>query len=100
MDFSKLYDFYERNILTDCHLILLDDKKNRIEMNIHKIVLSSSSKYFEKLFTDEKFIENNKNTITMHVPDAKIINDIIMNFYDQEINSTNYAPWFHVLESY
>ena len=39
MNFSKFHDFYQRDILTDCHLVLQDDKNNKIKMNIHKIVL-------------------------------------------------------------
>ena len=52
------------------------------------------------MFIDGNFLEKEQNEITMRVPDAKVMHDIIMRFYNQEINSTDYAKWLYELELY
>src|SRR3990172_12802394 len=120
MDYHKLYQATEIGLFTDLTLILKDDC-NSISLNLHKIILYSSSSYFEKLLTS--FKEKNSNNIIIEVRDAQIAYDLIMSssskslcdlesrgsekvcfahfrrsLYGQKTNSTDYPEWKYKLE--
>src|SRR5581483_12226002 len=96
MDFNKLYQDLHNKKYTDVELILIDSNKQLI-MNVHKVILACSSEYFDKLFNfgTEKF----QHQIKINVNDVEIAHDIILSFYGQNINSTNYPHWKYLLES-
>ncbi len=96
MNYDKAYDLVKNNHFCDLKLTI-DDGTNKFVINVHKIILYSSCIYFEKLLM---FGENQLNDISMMVPNACVIRDIIMNFYGQKINSGNYPEWKIYLESY
>lgn len=97
MDFNILYSFVSNKTFTDVEIVLIDEI-NRVNMNVHKAVLASSSQYFLNLFT--KFSETNKSTITIRVRDSQISSDIICSFYGQIVDSTNYPDWKYTLLKY
>src|SRR5581483_8808355 len=96
MDFNKLYQDLHNKKYTDVELILVDSNK-QLNMNVHKVILACSSEYFDKLFSfgAEKF----QHQITINVNDVNVAHDIIISFYGQNINSTNYPHWKYLLES-
>ncbi|QGR54325.1 btb/poz domain-containing protein [Moumouvirus maliensis] len=99
MDYDKLYYYFCNNIFTDVSLILIDEE-NEIIFNAHKNVLSSSCEYFEKMFTNENFLENNSKNIKIYVPNVYVTKDIINKFYKQETNIASYPEWFRILMLY
>src|SRR5581483_10624179 len=96
MDFNKLYQDLHNKKYTDVELILVDCNKQLI-MNVHKVILACSSEYFDKLFNfgTEKF----QHQIIINVNDVDVAHDIILSFYGQKTNSTNYPLWKYLLES-
>src|SRR6202453_204535 len=95
MDFIKLYNTIDNNLFIDLSLTLID-ANHEIKINLHKIILYSSCIYFEKLLTNCK--EKYLNEITIDVPNAFIVYDIIMSFYRQKMNIGNYSEWKYQLE--
>src|ERR1700677_4855196 len=95
MDCNKLYSTIDNNLFIDLNLTLTD-ANHKIKLNLHKIILYSSSIYFEKLLTNCK--EKYLNEITIEVPNAFIVYDIIMSFYGQKMNIGNYPEWKYQLE--
>src|SRR5581483_499386 len=96
MDFNKFYQDLHNKKYTDVELILVDSNK-QLNMNIHKVILACSSEYFDKLFNfgTEKF----QHKITINVNDVEIAHNIILSFYGQKTNSTNYSHWKYLLDS-
>src|SRR5581483_5167952 len=96
MDFNKLYQDIHNKKYTDVEFILVDSNKQLI-MNVHKVILACSSEYFDKLFNfgTEKF----QHQIIINVNDVDVAYDIILSFYGQKTNSTNYPHWKYLLES-
>lgn len=94
MNSNKLYLDTINKKYTDIELVL-QDKNVSVTMNLHKNILACSCDYFEKMFDFGS--EKNKNQITIIVPNAKIVHDIILTFYGEKINSTNYPDWEHLL---
>src|SRR5581483_1353782 len=98
MDFNKLYQFLHNKIYTDVELILVNkDKKQELIMNVHKVILACSSQYFETLFSFG--IEKSQFQIKINVNDVYVAHDIILSFYGQNTNSTDYPHWKYLLES-
>lgn len=95
MDLNKLFNFSQEKVFTDLLLILIDDENTERQINVHRIILSISCPYFEKLLT-ASFKECNQNTITIIVPNANIAHDIIMSFYGQ---NTLEKDWYYLLKS-
>src|SRR5581483_5626244 len=96
MDFNKLYQDLHNKKYTDVELILVNSNK-QLFMNVHKNILACSSEYFDKLFNfgTEKF----QHQITINVNDVNVAHDIVLSFYGQKTNSTNYPHWKYLLES-
>jgi WD40 repeat protein len=98
MNYGKLYESINKNKFIDLTLILTDGINQEIHMNLHKIILYSSSIYFEKLLTVAK--EANFNSISINVPNVYVSYDIIMSFYGQKTNIGNLPNWKYLLESF
>src|ERR1700678_3566293 len=96
MDSNKLCDAINNHLFIDL-VLTLKDNISEITMNLHKIILYSSCIYFEKLLTTCK--ERNLDKITIFVPNAFVIYDIIMSFYHQNSNISNLSKWKHLIES-
>lgn len=91
MDLNKLQQFFINK--KHCDIVIhLKDQYQTIKINAHKIILASSSDYFDKMIDF-----NNRNEINMEVDDAVITKDIITSFYDSNnqlsYNSNNYPEW-------
>ncbi|AUV58913.1 BTB POZ domain-containing protein [Bandra megavirus] len=85
------------NIELDICLTLCDDN-NQLMLNSNREILSKSCPYFEKLLSGN-FSESLENKITIFVPNAAIVNDIIASFYGLNINSTNHLDWEYYLQT-
>src|SRR5271154_6765391 len=101
MDYNQLSGiFFE--FVTDSTFIDLDltlkDNTNEIKMGAHKCIISAHCPYFRKMLTSCK--EKTMNNITVEVPNAHVAYDIIMSFYNRQMNSANYPRWRHILESF
>lgn len=94
MNYHKLLQYQQQNVYTDLALTL-SDKFTQIIINVHKIILSLASIYFEKLLT--LLTEKDHDNITITVPNAQVAYDIIMSFYGQEINNSDCK---YILEFY
>lgn len=85
---------------TDVCLIFINatNPTDTIKINVHKAVLGLSSDYFLNLFT----FSNNKTKTEFEiiVDDVKIACEIILSFYGQIINSTNYTEWEYLLKTF
>ncbi len=95
MDFNYLFKALNENILTDLELVL-DDNKDILVMNVHKIILWSSCDYFRKLFNN--FSESNSNKIKLNVYNVYVTYDIIMSFYNKKSQSNILPKWKYDLE--
>ncbi len=93
--FNELYQDMTDKIFTDLILVLTDQHKS-ISINVHKNILACSSIYFYKCLT---FNNNNEAKLVVHVTDALIARDIILSFYNQNINSTDYPDWKYLLKT-
>src|SRR5271154_3916707 len=98
MDYNELsrtlFELVTEGTFIDLHLTL-KDHNNTINIGVHKCIVSSGSPYFRKMLTSCK--EKNLNNITVEVPNAHIAHDVIMSFYNQQMNS---AEWQHILETF
>lgn len=86
-------------IPTDLDLTLVQEHESipgELILSVHKNILAKNSPYFEKLFIN--FKESNQKKITIHVPNIRVMYDIIMGFYDQKFNSNNLDLWQYQLE--
>ena len=79
--------------------INLEDPYYSVKFCAHKLILESSSKYFDSMFN---FGDGNKNlsSITIPIDNARIAHDVILSFYGQKINSTDYPDWKYLLETF
>lgn len=75
---ERLQHFYNNNIMTDIELTICDNL-HEITIELHKLILSINSIYFEKMFTN--FLESKLSKIRIEVPNAIICYNIIMSFY-------------------
>jgi len=96
MNYNKLSRSIQEKIFTDV-TIILSDKSHQIIINAHKIILYTTSVYFEKLLTT--FKEKHDDVISIEVPNAYIAYDVIMSFYGQQTNLGKLSPNKHLLES-
>ena len=96
MDPNKLNTFRQNNLFIDLILTITDSDDNSLKLSVHKIILAYFSDYFKTLFT--KFGESFNNEITIEVPNAYIMSDLILSFYGENINSGSYPDWYHCLE--
>lgn len=77
-----MYSFYELRKYCDVSICFNDV----IKIKGHKIILSNSSKYFDTMFNNKYFIENQKNDISINIsnldnPEVSI-NEIIKFMYN------------------
>ncbi|UFX99910.1 BTB/POZ domain-containing protein [Megavirus baoshan] len=89
-DFCKVFN---SEFLSDVKIILVDDKK-QLSLNLHRIVLSTRCKFFEKMFSN--FNQQFKNI--MQVIDVDIAQDIFKFFYGFELNQSD--DWQYKLKYY
>jgi hypothetical protein len=80
MDINILYQYTQTKDYTDA-LLVINDTKTVIEMNIHKNILASQSSYFHKLFT----FGNNlgKAMYEIRVNNAIVFYDVVNMMYGQ-----------------
>ena len=93
---NKMKDMYQHGYYTDLSLTLVDGT-NEVTMQVHKVILHCHSPYFEKLFDRS---DRTLNQITVGVPNAHVIHDVIMSFYHQETKSDNCPDSIYALEKY
>jgi len=96
MNFNKLFGLTTKKLFTDLALTLKDDTST-MTLNVHKSVLYASSPFFEKLLMTQ-CKEGDANEITIIIPNAQIVYDIIMSFYQQP--APKMTGWKYTLESY
>ena len=58
----------------------ITDSSISITMDVHQIILSCSSDYFDRIFN---FKEKKESQITIQVTNAHAVHDIILQFYGQ-----------------
>lgn len=107
MDQLSIYAAYTQGLFTDLVLILNNSitlsqngqvmLEASVTINVHRIILYSCCLYFQKLLTAPK--EREEKQISITVPNANIVHDIIMSFYGQKTNKGNYPQWLHVIET-
>ncbi|QWA14565.1 Kelch-like protein [Lumpy skin disease virus] len=83
-----MYSFYELRKYCDVSICFNDV----IKIKGHKIILSNSSKYFDTMFSNKYFIENQKNDISINIsnldnPEVSI-NEIIKFMYNGKLDKT------------
>jgi len=84
--------------MTDLTLTLVDfGGQNNITMNVHKLVLATSSPYFEKMFG--QFKEGQQSEIILEVEHSAIAHDLIMSWYGCSTNVGDFPKWLHCLET-
>jgi hypothetical protein len=69
----------------------LKDPNRLVSLRAHKLILESSSKYFDNLFNFNG--KNDKTSVTIELDNARIAHDVILYFYGKIINSTDYPDW-------
>lgn len=79
---------------TDLRLIISDDELSII-LDVHRSVILSISKYFLGLLTHGK--EATSNTITINVPNAIVVRDIILEKYHVP-RKDSYPEWKYIIE--
>ena len=62
LDFVRFRDFRKSGFLTDFVIISQDN----VRFQVHRLILSTRSLYFETLFSNGLFIENREQTV--HLP--------------------------------
>lgn len=92
MNMLKLFN---EKRFTDIELVLKDDNNNTVHMHVHKAVLACASEYFCAMFS----FDFKKTYQEMIVPNALIMRDIIMRFYNVEPQSLEISKWLYILES-
>lgn len=95
---NKLFLAAQKGETTDLQLILTDVSKNRVDINVHRCVLSVASKYFFVMFENKNFKESQQNVIAMEVPNANVFADLIWSFYEQKTNTGNFPEWYQIWE--
>jgi hypothetical protein len=98
MDLEKYYFALKNCLFTDLNLTIINNSKNQIDVDLHKIILYSWCPYFQKLLTS--CIEALSNEILIKVPDANVIYDLIMSCYGQKTNRGNLPDWEHTIKRY
>ena len=81
---------------SDIGLTIKDNNNDNIHLKLHEFILVNSCEFFEALIL---FPNSDKNNLTIEVPNALIVRDIIASFYGVNQNSTNYPQWKYILET-
>ncbi|AKI79759.1 putative BTB/POZ domain-containing protein [Acanthamoeba polyphaga mimivirus] len=99
MSSNKLLKSFVDGIFTDLKLTLVDDYKQSITINVHKIILYANCVFFEKLLL---FNDSNVTEKTINVPNVYVCRDIIESFYlvdnksEVDKSQTNPDPMYQI----
>ena len=92
--YNKFNDFRKEKLFTDVTITLIDNN-DKIDLDLHKIVLVNNSAFFK-----EKLIKKyDKNKFNIKVPNVKIMKNIILSFYGEKSDKNNYPKWFNCLKT-